>query len=420
MALAADANDHTALGRTPALGASVVPLLALAVFINYVDRGNLATAAPLIKDQLHLDNTEIGILLSAFFWTYTPGLVLAGWLADKINAYRTLALGLALWSLATIGMGLAGGFIAVLCLRLALGLGESAAMPCSSNLLARHLPANRLGAANGMIAVGLALGPAVGTLLGGLLMARLGWRPVFMLFGLGYLLWLVPWLWTTRHASRRAARTVEEAGPPFWEILAQRDLWGAALGHFASNYMFYFIVSWLPLYLVKARGFSMGEMAEVGGVIYVIHAGSAQITGWLSDRWMTAGATKTRVYKTFAVVAHLGSAGCMLACAFGQPVISIGALLLSGVFSGFTTPTIFAIGQTLGGPRGGGKWIGVQNGIGNLAGILGPVITGYVVDKTGQFSLAFAIAAATGVAGAVGWGWVIRKVEPVAWAPAKA
>ena len=91
--------------RAVGLGPAVVPLLALAVFINYVDRGSLATAAPVIKDQLHLTATEVGLLLSAFFWSYMPGQIVAGWLAEKINAYRTLALGVAIWSLATVASG---------------------------------------------------------------------------------------------------------------------------------------------------------------------------------------------------------------------------------------------------------------------------------------------------------------------------
>src|SRR5580693_5139823 len=126
------------------IGAGVVPLLALAVFINYVDRGNLATAAPLLKDELHLSASQIGLLFSAFFWTYIPSQLLAGWLAERINAYRTMALGVAIWSLATAATGLATGFAALIALRLLLGLGESAAFPCSSKLLAEHLPRNRL------------------------------------------------------------------------------------------------------------------------------------------------------------------------------------------------------------------------------------------------------------------------------------
>jgi MFS family permease len=398
------------------LGAGVVGLLALAIFINYVDRGNLATAAPLIKDQLRLNNTQIGLLLSAFFWTYMPGQLLAGWLAERINAYRTLAIGVALWSLATAATGLATGFATLFALRLLLGVGESAGFPCSSKLLAQHLPPHRLGGANGLIGVGLALGPAFGTLTGGLLMARLGWRPVFILFGLVSLLWLVPWRGATRQASIQADATVRTSAPPsFMAILKLREAWGAGLGHFAANYTFYFVITWLPLYLVKARGFSLSHMAELGGTIYVIYAASAQATGWISDRWMAAGASNTRVRKTFCIASHLGCAACMAACALGGPMVSIGGLLLAGVFFGFTTTTMYAIGQTLAGPSAGGKWIGVQNCMGNVAGIVAPLVTGYVVDRTGQFSAAFAIAAIVGLTGVISWGLIIRRVEPVEW-----
>jgi len=411
----AAALDGNARSAPVGLGAGVVGLLALAIFINYVDRGNLATAAPLIKDQLHLSNTQIGLLLSAFFWTYTPGLLLSGWLAEKINPYRTLALGVALWSLATAATGLVTGFAALFALRLVLGVGESAGFPCSSKLLAQHLPTHRLGAANGLIGVGLALGPAFGTLTGGLLMARLGWRPVFILFGLVSILWLVPWRGATRHASIHADTYKTPAAPSYLTILKQREIWGAGLGHFAGNYAFYFIITWLPLYLVKARGFSVGQMAELGGLIYVLYAISAQTTGWVSDRWMAAGASDTLVRKTFCVASNLGAAACMLACAVGGPLTSIISLLAAGVFFGFSTATIFAVGQTLGGPSGGGKWIGIQNFFGNFAGIIVPIVTGYVVDRTGHFFMAFALAAVVALFGALGWGVIIRRVEPVVW-----
>ena len=404
----------------PVLGTGVVALLALAVFINYVDRGNLATAAPLMKGELKLSNTQIGLLLSAFFWTYTPGQILAGLLAERINAYRTLAIGLAIWSLATLATGLAGGFLVLMLLRLFLGLGESAAFPCSSKLLAQHLPTHRLGAANGLIAVGLALGPAFGTLVGGLLMAKTGWRLVFVAFGAVSLLWLVPWLMLTRRASGEADAPRDAAAPSFFAILRERGAWGASLGHFCGNYAFYFVISWLPLYLVKARGFSVSGMAELGGVIYVIYAASAHATGWLSDRWMHAGASDTRMRKTFLVASHVGSALCMLACATGGPVISIASLLLAGIFFGFGTPSIFATGQTLAGPHAAGKWIALQNCVGNLAGITAPLITGFLIDRTGAFSSAFLSAGAITLVGATGWGLIITRVEPVSWADAAA
>jgi len=244
-----------------ALRTRVIVLLALAIFINYVDRGNLATAAPLIRDELKLTHTQIGMLLGAFFWTYTPGQLLAGWLAEKINAYRALALGVALWSLATVATGFTTGFVSILVLRLVLGLGESAAFPCSSKLLGEHLPQHRLGFANGMIGVGLALGPAFGTFAGGLLMAKLDWRPVFILFGLVSALWLIPWLGMTRQGSALADEPKAASAPSFLAILRQRAMWGAGLGHFSANYSFYFVILWLPLYLVKARGSALPKWA---------------------------------------------------------------------------------------------------------------------------------------------------------------
>ncbi len=355
------------------------------------------------------------MLVSAFFWTYTPGQLLSGWLAEKINPYRTLTLGVALWSLATAASGLATGFAALFALRLVLGVGESAGFPCSSKLLAQHLPAHRLGAANGLIGVGLALGPAFGTLMGGLLMARLGWRPVFILFGLVSMLWLVPWRGATRRVSITASARAGPPPPSFLTILKQREAWGAGLGHLSANYAFYFVISWLPLYLVKSRGFSLGQMAELGGLLYVIYAISCQATGWLSDRWMATGASATLVRKSFIITAHVGIAGCMLGCAVGGPATSIACLLVVGLFFGLSTPNLYIIGQTLAGRDAGGKWMGFQNCIGNITGIVGPIVTGYLIDRTGQFFAAFLMAAAVSLAGVICWGVIIRRVEPVVW-----
>ncbi len=398
-------------GRTQA----IVALMALAVFINYVDRGNLATAAPLIKDQLKLSNTQVGLLLSAFFWIYAPGQVLAGWLAERITAYRALSLGLFIWALATLGSGLAGSFTVLLGLRLVLGLGEAVAFPCSSKVLAEFLPSHRLGQANGLIGAGLAAGPAVGTLLGGLLIAHAGWRPSFFIFGAASLLWLAPWLGVTRGVTRQAQARPPAPAPSFAAILRQRSLWGAALGHFAANYTLYFVISWLPTYLVKARGFSVAQMAEIGGGVYLVYAASCLATGWICDRWMRAGASDNRVRKSFMVVGHLGAAACLGACAVAGAEGALASLLAAGVFFGLSNPNIFAIGQTLAGPRAAGKWMGVQNGLGNIAGIVAPLLTGWVVDRTGQFAWPFAITGAVSLLGIVGWGLIVPRVAPVAW-----
>jgi MFS family permease len=401
--------------REGAIGPTVVPLLAVAVFINYVDRGNLATAAPLIKDQLQLSSTQIGLLLSAFYWSYVPAQILAGWIAERINPYRTLAFGLGLWSIATAASGMTSGFYTLIALRVLLGLGESAAYPCSSKLLAHHVTLDRLGGANGLIAAGQALGPAFGTFVGGMLITQIGWRSVFVLFGLISLLWLLPWYRSTHRASAHADRQPGDSAPSFASIVRRSEIWGASLGQFCQSYAFYFVISWLPLYLVKSRGLSVEQMAEIGGLIYLVYAASSYSVGRLSDRWIRAGGSVNRVRKTVMITGHVIIAASLIAAAVGDLRVSVFSLLCAGFAFGLSTPSIFAIGQTLAGPRAAGKWIGIQNCIGNCAGIIAPIVTGFVVDLTGQYYWAFIIAAASATTGIIGWGLMIRKVAPLDW-----
>jgi MFS family permease len=404
----------------PAIGRLIIPLLALAVFINYIDRGTLPTAAPLIKDELHLNSVQVGVLISAFFWTYTPGQVLAGWLGERFNPYRTLAAGLAIWSIATALTGVASGFAVLLGLRLLLGLGETAIFPCSSKIIAQNMPGHRLGWPNALLTQGVALGPAVGTLIGGLVMAAMGWRYAFLLFGLASLLWLVPWLWATRGAAAPTAFAAPEDHevPSFRAILARRELWGAALGHMTGNYGFYFVISWLPLYLVKDQGYSMARMAEVGSLVYLTFAVGALVSGQLSDRWMSAGGAPNLVRKTVAVSSPIVSAAGLAVCALGGPQVAIASLFVVSFAFGFGSPNIFASAQTLAGPHAAGKWVGLQNCVGNIAGIVGPIVTGFIVDGPGGFPAAFGVAGAVVVVGALGWGVIIPKIEPLDWRPA--
>src|SRR5579862_6826377 len=198
-------NNSATLGsRDAQFGVTVLALVALSIFINYVDRGNLATAAPLIKSELRLTNTQYGFLVSAFFWVYVPGQLVASWLVQQLNAYRTLAIGLAVWSLATIASGLATGFATLLLFRVLLGIGESAGFPASSKLLAQHLAPERLGMANGLVSSGIYFGPAIGTFVGGLLLVHVGWRLLFVMFGALSLVWLIPWITQTRALSNHA------------------------------------------------------------------------------------------------------------------------------------------------------------------------------------------------------------------------
>ena len=402
---------------------ALVVLLALAIFINALDRGNFSTAAPLIKDELQLNNKQVGLLISAFFWTYVPGHFVSGWLSERINAYRTLALGLLVWSIATLLTGFAVGFAALLALRLLLGLGESAGWPASSKLLALHVPAGRLTTANAMTGAGLMLGNGVGILLGGLLIAEFGWRPLFLLFGAASLLWLVPWWLTQRHhlagptEQRAEAAQPADHGPsiPLGAILMQREMWGTALGHFCNNYPYFLVLSWLPLYLVKQQGYSITAMAWVGGAVYLLSAVFGIVGARLADRWIASGESQNWVRKTMILTSLVVALVCMLLCAFGSPLFAVIGLLLYSVANGLGAFSVFSIGQTIAGPRCAGQWIGVQNGVAGMSGVIGPLLTGWSIDATGSYRVAFLVAAGVIVIGMLCWGIMVRRVEPIEW-----
>jgi MFS family permease len=410
-----DHNQRATESGKPQLGGTVLALLALAIFINYVDRGNLATAAPLIKSDLRLTNVQYGLLVSAFFWIYVPGQIMASWLIQKINAYRTLTVGLAIWSVATIASGLASGFATLMLFRVLLGIGESAGFPASSKLLAQHVAPDRLGKANGMVSSGIYLGPAFGTFVGGLLIAQAGWRLLFIGFGVISLLWLVPWRLQTSARSATAQAVVRNSEPSFRELLAKRQLWGASIGHFCSNYPFYMVLSWLPLYLVKSQGYSITAMAQLCGVAYALAAVVCFGSGWLADRWIAGGANTSHVRLTMMCSVHLTWVLCMTACGLGSARMAVAGLVVSAVAMGLGGCNLYTIGQTLAGPQASGKWIGVQNCIGNLAGILAPVITGALIDWTGRYSVAFLVTGAISACGAGAWLLLVRRVGPTTW-----
>lgn len=401
--------------------ARLVLLVSTALFINYVDRGNLATAAPLIQDQLHLSATQLGILGSAFYYAYVPAQPLVGWLGERYGAHRLLAAGVAIWSVATLMTGFVGAFISLLLLRLMLGLGESAGFPCVSKLVAVAVPTHRIGMANGVIAFAYLVGPAFGTTLGGTLMNYVGWRPVFVLFGVLSLLWLWPWSRVRvaepvpRAAAGEAKATAAEDGPTFREILRERGLWGASLGHFAANYNFYFCLSWLPYYLVKSRDFSMTSMAGLLGSAYLINAIAGLAGGWFCDAWIRGGRSASVIYKAMMALNHIVSIAAMIGMALLPLRGSIACLFAYEVVLGLSSPGIYAIPQIMAGPAATGRWVGVQNSCGNLAGIFAPMLTGILRDATGSFTSAFVLAALINILGLVGWIWILPRVAPLRW-----
>lgn len=401
--------------RLPRWLIATLVLLSVAVLINYIDRGNLATAAPLIKDELGLSATELGFLLTAFFISYVPMQVVVGWLADRFGAARVLLIGFIAWSLAMSLTGLAHGFATMVVLRLLLGVGESVFFPTSSLIIARSFPESRRGLANSVVMTGMASGPAFGIFFGGLLIAAYGWRPFFIGFGLVSLVWIIPWLTIAQPRLVECRRNDSEVAPSTLAILRERSLWGASLAHFCSNYVWYFVLSWIPYYLVHERHWSIPEMATIGGSAYLLMAVTSLLTGWDSDRRIASGSSPTVVRKSFLGIGSGVSAICIGGCAFASDGVSVFLFLLACAAFGLVSPNIYAVAQSLAGANAAGRWVGIQNCIGNTAGIVAPFLTGFLADQTGNFMLSFAIASAVCVLAGFGWTIGIGPVSQIDW-----
>ena len=392
----------------------VLFLLSLSVLINYIDRSNLSIAADLIKGELHISDLQLGTLLSAFFWTYGCMQIPAGWLVDRFDVKWVFAGGFFLWSAATASTGLMHGFAALIAIRIVLGIGESVAFPSYCKILGTYFNEIQRGSANAAIIAGLAVGPAIGMLVGGTVVGRFGWRPFFLTLGLGSLLWLVPWMaWMPRR--HLVVAQASEAKVSILDILAQRSAWGTCLGQFCINYCLYFLVTWLPSYLTRGRHFSMDGMARVGCLIFLLFAASSLISGKLSDRWIAAGASTTRVRKTMLGVGSVGLGVSLATAAIAPDSVFVWLLSAAGIFIGFSGGTCWTVTQTLAGPRVAGRWAGVQNFVGNFAGAVAPMLTGYLVGRTGRFYWPFVIAAAVSWIGALSWVFVVGPIEPVDW-----
>ena len=310
-------------------------------------------------------------------------------------------------------VGFAQSFGALLLLRLLLGVGESAGFPCVSKLLATVVPVKSLGTANGIVAFAYLFGPAVGAYCGGMLMVAFGWRAPFWVFGALSLLWLLPW--SRVELPPRKVQAGAGDGPALRTILRQPSLWGTSLGLFSSNYTFYFMLTWLPFYVVRERGFSTGEMASLTGGAYVVSALSALIAGWATDRVIARFGSANRAYKAVMITAHLGSVVCMLCIALAAPYWALAAIFVYQVLSGMSSPGVFAISQILAGPDASGRWVGIQNTAGNLAGVIAPALTGLLVESTHHFTAAFLLAGVVSILGLAGWVWMIPAIEPLPW-----
>ena len=337
----------------------LVVLLAVALLVNYVDRGSIAVAAPLLEVELRLSASEMGWVLAAFYWAYAPMQPVMGWCADRFGPARVLAGGFLLWSLATALAGFAGGSSALVALRLLMGVGEATFYPSALSLLSRNVAPTQRARATATMQFGAVLGPAVGTLLGGLIMVRYGWRAMFIVMGLASLLWLLFWRRWMRSPQRRprpAARAGDD--PPVRADPAAARAVGRDDGHFLLE-LRVLLRLFLASALSRERARPFGGRDGADGH-RVLRGGRREraLTGWLLDRWVSRGASMNRAYKTALVLSSAGVGLCLIASSQVSGLAAGAAiLLLTGVMDGMNSPSNPSVTQTFAGPaRPGAGW----------------------------------------------------------------
>ncbi|MCC7497770.1 MAG: MFS transporter [Bryobacterales bacterium] len=392
----------------------VLSLLVASSFINYIDRGNLSVAADALSHELNIAPERLGLLLSGFFWTYALFQLVSGWLIDRFNVYLLYGLGFFLWSAATAFTGLANSYWMIFGFRLLLGIGESVAYPAYSKIICAAFPEHRRGLANALIDVGTKAGPALGILLGGLVVASWGWRALFLILGFGAMAWLIPWVIFAPRGDHQFHSSTA-GGPGLLQIASRSSAWGTFIGHFSCNYVWYFLLTWLPYYLIRERGFKTEEMAVIGSLPYLMIALITLIAGGVADKLIFSGRSTTAVRKSCLVAGLLGM-NLLLPAAIAPTSFSCMVyMLLACAFFGLIPGNLWAVTQTMAGPTAAGKWTGIQNMIGNLSGVAAPWITGAIVSATGNFVFAFVAACIASVIGAGAYLVLIRKVEPICW-----
>jgi len=395
----------------------IVVLLIIAAILSYVDRGNLSVVLPEISAAFHLNDRQLGQLASAFFWSYALFNVVMGWGADRYSPKWLFAWGFFIWTLATLAMGFANGFVMLFCLRLLLGVGESVVYPAISRILLDHFPEEKRGLPNALIAAGTKIGPAISIAIAGPILFRWGWRELFILTGAVSLLWLVPWVVFVPNTHSKKERGLEpDSNVKFGELMTQLPFWGTTIGFFSFGYAVYFLITWLPSYLELDRHFSKEKMLVLGQIPFWVMGGVTVVFGFLGDGLVQRGFSATFSRLTF-LVGGLSLCGIsLLAVPFtSSDDLCIVWLALACAGLGMFSANAWAITQTLAGEHAAGKWSGVQNAIGNLGGAATSIITGEILQRTHSYNNAFFVAAGILLAGILSYALLVRNVREILW-----
>jgi MFS family permease len=400
----------------------IMLLLFLASLINYLDRATVSVALPQIARDLMLSPAAKGVLLSAFFWSYALMQIPIGWCVDRFNLRWLYAGTFALWSLACGLTGLAGSLFALILFRVLLGMGESIFLPGGMKIVASIFPPQERGLPTGFFESGSRLGLALGAPLLAWLILRHGWRNMFFLVGFSALCWLIPWFAVfPRRLPIPSPETQREARVPATAkrgpLTFDRNLLGICLGAFCYDYYWFLLVTWLPDYLMTVRHLTLLKAGFYASLPYFIFGVGSPLGGWVADGLILRGWDETRTRKGIITVAFF--TGLLLIPAAGVTGATRALALIAGAsLVGTAAANLLVMVQACAPPGEVGVWTGTENFVGNLAGVVAPVITGLLITWTASYRPGFALAAVVLLIGLLAFWFIVGALRPLDRRPA--
>jgi ACS family D-galactonate transporter-like MFS transporter len=406
-------------------------LVTIGTMINYLDRTVMSVAAPFLAKDLGLNAALMGLAFSAFSWTYAAAQIPGGVLLDRFGVRVTYFASVTLWSLCTLAQGLATGLASLVGARLALGIAEAPAFPSNSRILSTWFPQQERARATGVYSIGQYFGLAFLSPVLFWITAELGWRALFIIVGLAGVVFGFIWfaLYRDPHESQRvnqaeldhiaaggglgdrtAATRFEWRNIGF--LLRQRQILGASIGQFASNSTLVFFLTWFPTYLATER-----QMAWLKAGFFVIlpfiAATIGVVAGGVVSDFLLRKTGSANIARKLPIVSGLLLASSIVAANFLDSDVLVIAVMSVAFFGqgmcnlGWTLLTDVAPKRLI------GLTGGVFNLCANLAGIVTPLVVGFVVAATGSFAWALAFIAVVALLGAFSYIFILGDVRRV-------
>ncbi|MBB4516277.1 MFS transporter [Paraburkholderia fungorum] len=437
-------NAATGAVRRSKARYQILSLLAIGTMINYLDRTVLGIAAPQLTKELGINAAVMGVLFSVFSWSYVASQIPGGLFLDRFGSKLTYFLSMTFWSLCTLAQGLVHGIGALFALRLGLGVSEAPCFPTNSRVVATWFPQSERAMATGTYTVGEYIGLAFFSPFLFMLMGAFGWRSLFYVVGaVGIVFGLVWWKfyrephehpWINQaeldyieagggltHAKKDAAASgapAAVAGKSGFEwrtigrLLKHRQLAGICLGQFAGNSTLVFFLTWFPTYLATER--HMGWL-KIGffAIMPFIAASIGVMFGGIFSDWLLRRGTSANVARKLPIIAGLLLASTIILANYVESNVAVIAILSVAFFA----QGMAALGWTLVSDIAPEGLLGVTGGIfnfaANLAGIITPLVVGFIVAATGSFVGALVFIGAVALIGALSYIFIVGDIKRI-------